>query len=507
MTSAANGILRFRALTTTAAIALAAGGCLVVAGTAAGGAIAGEGTKKPPKNETWIEKTFRPGPEYSGKYSAEEQVDIYGAKMAVEAPRPLLEVGREQYTSGAYGESSTFLGELNPLLPGLAIYGDWRTAVAYNNNNGKDIAQIATRLNLDIDFKITGTERIHAFFAPIQEDNAKFTRYEFGGGGSNDKFNGEFDLDPQTLFFEGDVGSLYSGYSGKEAGFDLPFTVGLFPLFLQNGIWANDAILGGAVTLPARNSPTLGLSNYDITFFAAFNDVNNASVIDAKGNLDNDNTNLFGVTTFIDAFSGYIEAGYALLQGYDEQDGLLQHYLTAAYTRRYANTLSNSTRLFANFGEEKGGNGDGFAIISENSLITSLPSTLLPYANFFVGFGSPKPLADGNNAGILKNIGINFETDALTGYPKLDDTASNAWGGAIGVQYLFNLDQQLVFEVATVQPFEDDGIGAKDAQYALGMRYQIPINRAWLFRADATYHIIEGAEDNFGIRTEMRRKF
>ena len=87
-------------------------------------------------------------------------------KSAVEPPRPLLELGRQQYTSGIYDESSTLLGQLNPLLPGLAIYGDWRTAVAYNNNNGKDIAQIATRLNLDVDFKITGTERIHAFFTP-----------------------------------------------------------------------------------------------------------------------------------------------------------------------------------------------------------------------------------------------------------------------------------------------------------------------------------------------------
>ena len=58
-----------------------------------------------------------------------------------------------------------------------------------------------------------------------------------------------------------------------------------------------------------------------------------------------------------------------------------------------------------------------------------------------------------------------------------------------------------------VQPFEDDGIGAKNSQYALGVRYQIPLDRAWLFRADATYQILEDAEDNFGIRTELRRKF
>jgi hypothetical protein len=88
------------------------------------------------------------------------------------------------------------------------------------------------------------------------------------------------------------------------------------------------------------------------------------------------------------------------------------------------------------------------------------------------------------------------------------------------LQYLFNLDQQIVFEVALVQPFEDDGIGAQDAQYGFGVRYQIPLNRAWLFRADATYQILALADearfedilegnfdDNFGIRAELRRKF
>lgn len=541
----------------TATVALLAGGYLGLSGSVAGiGAASAAGA---PRNETWIAKTyrvepsaeaerasqeqaettvgkdektsatstsisssgssshkkgqsidnaFRPGPQYETKYDAEAQVEIYGGKSAVEPPRPLLEIGREQYTSGMYDESSTLLGELNPLMPGLAIYGDWRTAVAYNSNSGKDIAQIATRLNIDVDFKITATERIHAFFTPTQRNN-EFTRFEFGGGDGDGRLTFETDLNPQTLFFEGDVGSLYSGFSGTEASFDLPFTVGLFPLFLQNGIWANDAILGGAASLTAKNSRKLGLANFDVTAFAAFDNVDNASLVGADGKVDNHSANLFGLTTFIDAFSGYVEAGYGLVQGTGEQDGLVQHYLTAAYTRRYANTLSNSTRVFANFGDDRGGsgNGDGLAIISENSLITSLPSTLIPYANFFVGFGNPQPLVDGNNAGILKNVGINFETDALTGYPKLDDTASNAWGGAIGLQYLFDLNQQLVFEVAMVQPFEDDGIGAKAPQYGLGVRYQIALSRAWLFRADATYHILEDAEDNFGIRAELRRKF
>ncbi len=451
------------------------------------------------------EDAFRPNPKYEEKYDAKGQVDIYGAKTEVIPPRPLLELGRQQYTSGEYSESSTLLGELNPLLPGLHIYGDWRTAVAYNQNNGDDVAQIATRLNLDVDFKITGTERIHAFFTPIQ-DNGQFTRCEFGGGGVDDEeCELEFDGNPQTLFLEGDVGQIYAGLSGAESSFDLPFTVGLFPLFLQNGIWANDAILGGAFTIPAQNSASLGLANFDVTFFAAYDNIDNQSVVsDVSANRNNNIANLYGVTAFIDAFDGYIETGYGLIDGFDEADGLVTHFLTAAYTRRYYNTLSNSTRVFANFGD--GDDNDGLAIISENSLISGLPSTLLPYANFFVGFGNPQPLVDGNGAGILKNVGINFETDALTGFPKLDDTGTDTYGGAIGIQYLFNLDQQIVFEVATVQPHGDQAL--VDEQYALGVRYQIPLSKAWLFRADATYQFLEGQdEDNWGIRSELRRKF
>jgi hypothetical protein len=520
--------LRHRTRTTAAAVALAAAGYLAMSGTTALPA-AGQGSEAskggwstrvwpatPPAATKDQETTpellrkvddredlFKPGPQYDKSYNSKAQIDIYGTKTEVEAPRPLLELGREQYTSGAYDKSSTIFGDLNPLLPGLSIYGDWRTAMAYNSNKGKDIALIATRLNLDVDLKITGTERIHAFFTPLQK-NAKFTRYEFGGGDGDGNFSFEFDPNPQTLFFEGDLGSIYSGLSGNYTRFDVPFVVGLYPLFLQNGTWANDAILGAAVTIPAKNSAKLGLPNFDITFFAAYDNVDNLGILGAEKH----NAHLFGVTAFIEGYGGYVETGYGMLQGVEGPlDGRLTHFLTAAYTRRYFNTFSNSTRLFANFGDSK--NDEGFVIISENSLITSLPSTLIPYANFFVGFGNPQPLVDGFGAGILKNVGINFETDALTGYPKLDDSGSNAWGGAIGVQYLFgkNLDQQIVFELAMVQPFEDDGIGAGRAQYAFGIRYQKALTRAWLLRADATYQLIEGDADNFGIRFELRRKF
>ncbi len=65
-------------------------------------------------------------------------------------------------------------------------------------------------------------------------------------------FEGEFDFDPETLFFEGDWGAIQSGLTDEYTKFDLPIAFGLMPLFLQNGLWLNDAFVGGAVSFTAK---------------------------------------------------------------------------------------------------------------------------------------------------------------------------------------------------------------------------------------------------------------
>jgi len=144
----------------------------------------------------------------------------------------------------------------------------------------------------------------------------------------------------------------------------------------------------------------------------------------------------------------------------------------------------------------------------ENSLITSKPSTLVPYFNLWAGFDRPQPLADAT--GLLKNTGINFETDGLTGFPRLDDTGHNTIGGAVGVSYIFNLDQQLVVEAAALTPIEGDveaGRATVGDQIGLQIRYQRPIAPGWIVRGDAMMGFLENADDLRGLRFEIRRKF
>jgi hypothetical protein len=94
----------------------------------------------------------------------------------------------------------------------------------------------------------------------------------------------------------------------------------------------------------------------------------------------------------------------------------------------------------------------------------------------------------------------------LTGFPKLDDTAQNAMGGALGVEYLFNLDQQIVFEAAVVNDIGGKSTAAGD-ELGLGFRYQRPITNALILRADLIAGFRQDAEDLFGVRFEIRRKF
>ena len=58
---------------------------------------------------------------------------------------------------------------------------------------------------------------------------------------------------------------------------------------------------------------------------------------------------------------------------------------------------------------------------------------MIPYFNLWSGFDDPQSVARAGGAGgVLRNTGILFESDNLTGYPTLDatgnDTLARRWG-------------------------------------------------------------------------------
>ena len=456
---------------------------------------------------------FKPDPDYTGAgYDPERQIDIYGGKRDVPEPRPLIERGRPLYREGPLPPSSQALGALNPVNPSLLVYGDWRAAFASSGDGRRQTDQLATRINLEVDWSLTATERVHATFRPLDRDG-RFTRHAFSGPAPRR----EFLLDGQVdaLFIEGDAGQIAAGLTGRYSLFDLPFSLGLMPMHLHSGVWMDDAIAGLALAQAGRHSQALGISNLDVTMFAGLDRVSSPALRDSAGALTDRDTWLLGTAVFLDANDGYWEIGLGHIRGQGEMRGMGYSGAAVSFTRRYGNWLSNSVRLIGAFGQDRAAarprTADGFVVLVENSLITSRPLTLVPYFNAFAGFGRPQSLArDPGAGGLLRNTGILFESDGLTGFPTLDDAAHDTWGGAIGVQYLFDLDRQIVVEIAGLdlrKRVADPTRAIVGAQYGAGLRYQQPLSRSLLFRADAIAAWRENAERLLGVRSELRLKF
>ena len=444
---------------------------------------------------------FSPDPNYDHiPYNSVPELGVYEGKWNMCSQRPLIELGRGMYRNGVVPKSYSFLGSKNLITPGFLLFGDFRSAIAGNDNGAGETQYVwANRLNLNFDLRLTATERIHAFWGPLDEDG-RFTRVQTPGDGRDDlEFFEEFDDDFDTLFFEGDLGYIWGGFTDQWAPFDLPIVAGKFPLLFQNGVWMNDAVEGFAFTIPAQHSAPLQWSNFDLTMFFLFDDIDSLAFAG-----DDNAADAYGFNFFLEAYGGYTEAGYAYLE---DRTGLGRSYhnMTVGFTRRYRQRLSNSIRVIVNAGQdpnEGAKTADGQLVIIENSLVSSNPTYYVPYCNVFAGFGTPQNLA---GQAVLQNVGINFETDALTGFPKLDDRGHDTWGGAFGFNLLGpRFAWQWILEASMVQNFGDNLVGD---QYAVGTRIQKSLNYAWLARFDAMYGIRENDTDLAGVRAELRWKF
>lgn len=452
---------------------------------------------------------FRPDPVYAEGYDAAQQRVVYGGKHAIPTPRPLLELGYPLYSVGPVGTDHAWLGEKNLVRPQFLAYGDFRLAYGANHD-AIDKSLFATRLNLDLDLKLTATERFHVLMRPLDHDG-QFTRLEFKGPDGHNA-ESELNADPATAFFEGDLGQIAQGLTGRYNGVDLPVALGLVPLLFQNGVWLDDAFDGLALTLPARHSAALDISNMDFTFFAGWDEVTTGALKKPAGALDQHGGNVYGLASFIERKGWYYEVDYGYLQDTDGSAAFDRSYhnVSVAASKRFGAWLSHSTRVIHNFGQDRNPSGartaDGTVVLLENSLITRRPYTLVPYLNLFYGDNSPQSMArDAGAGGVLKNVGINFETDALTGFPKLADDGVESYGGALGLQYLFNLDRQIVLEVAGL-----DYHGSREAlgqEYAVGLRFQQPFARQWIFRTDAIVGDRDASGGFWGVRAEIRVKF
>ena len=123
------------------------------------------------KEVPFDKELFKKDPEYSITYDPEAQIEIYGGKKPVDNAKPPIEIGRGLYDPGEIGNGIQIFGPKNQLFPAFSVFGDVRTAIAFNDNGQQEIAQVAATANLNFNLELTGTERVHMFWQPLKEGN------------------------------------------------------------------------------------------------------------------------------------------------------------------------------------------------------------------------------------------------------------------------------------------------------------------------------------------------
>lgn len=300
---------------------------------------------------------------------------------------------------------------------------------------------IGQQMLIDLDLRLTGTERFHMQFRPLGRKNSGGSFWQFSDpDGYIDNSTGV----PDRFWFEGEFFSMFGGVLDDPfKPRDYHIVVGKFPFVLQNNLLINDDILGVVVNKNTILIPPF--SNLNVQVFAGLDDVDNIVA---------PSPNLYGVHLTADYRRALLQATYAYLDqpGSSAFDA---HYGAASVTQFFG-TLSLAGRVLSKWGDN-GGRGDGQLYVLESNYTRAFHESFYDctgirygvfYANLFKATKGWNSISGGN----FDRLRATFEVDPLISISRglvLNDT----YGAALGVQlFRHNEDESIIPEVAWEEP-------------------------------------------------------
>ena len=350
-----------------------------------------------------------------------------------------------------------------PRFVGYGRYDLFAFAIEENNNRRDAIGQ---QLIVDLDLRLTGTERFHVQFRPLGEKNTGGSFYQFS------KPEGYIDNStarPERYWFEAELHSLLGSFVNPSAVVDYHIIAGRFPFALQNNLLINDEILG--VVINKNNIYAGPLSNLNVQLFYGFNDVDSFHGSDSK---------LYGMNAAADYHNEFWEAMYAFVQN-DVDSTRDAHYAAGSRTKMFGPTTIALRAMFK-WGDE-GGSGNGHLFVAESNHTRVFDTKPLGiekgvfYCNTFLATEGWNSIAGGN----FNRLTTSFEVDPLVqiaaGRPA-DDT----WGASVGVQlFRRHEDESLIPEFAFQSP-------DNEAVWGFGLRYLRKTGKRSFFEAMGVFN-------------------
>ena len=289
-----------------------------------------------------------------------------------------IEVGDPFLDTGPLNEGFKMPGGAN-WQPRLWGFLNYRTAVqVFDNGIAERAIEWANRLDIFANLQLTGTEKLIVGLRPLDKNRpGQFTRYAVEPD-NRDGGIGEFNVDVQTLFFEGDVGSLLPDLDRKGMRpIDFGFAIGRQALNFQEGILINDTV--DSLGVIRNNIPVAGTSNVRATAIWGWHRLDRN---DARTGSD---PQMFGLFAAIDAPTSTINIDAIFVDDdVDPGDGL---YFGVASIQRIGE-MGTAFRVNTSLALD-----DGIATVDDGVLISAEVSWRphasddIVYVNPFVGLG------------------------------------------------------------------------------------------------------------------------
>ncbi|MDG1893955.1 MAG: hypothetical protein P8J37_03505 [Fuerstiella sp.] len=386
--------------------------------------------------------------------------------------------------------------------PALWVFGTYRTGINYfDNRSTTNVTEWANRLDLFGQLNLTGTERLIVGIRPTDQEQGNrraFSGYDFRNGNVDDAWN----IDVQTLFFEGDFGEIFPRLDPFDGmALDYGFSVGRQPMSLQQGLLLNEDIID-AVTVTRNTLSGNGVLNLRATGVYAWNS------IDRNNNMSDPDAQLVGLFTETDIAKSTINADIAYVDSQSIHGSLLTVALSGIQRFHGThNTYNSSLHALTSIptGTETGASGQGELLFSQFSWTPHHTNDIV-YLNTFWAIDRFTSAARGPLAGgPLGQTGVLFSAAGLGNYgAPLSNQATDAVGASLGYQMFFcDTRRQVVFEVAGRQ----DTNHVDRAAVAGGVRYQQAFDQHWLMVIDGFLAKRESRGMSPGVRVELQMKF
>lgn len=313
--------------------------------------------------------------------------------------------------------------------PRFVAYGSYSLiGIGFDGNNPslprprQRVSGIGHQLLVDLDYRWTGTERVHVQFRPLGRENS---------GGSLLLLDGPVEYDdnstliPQRFWFEGELFSLLGNACSEETTpLDYHFTVGKFPFILHNSLLVNDELLGAVVNKNTLLIPPL--SNMNVQLFYGYDDGEAFEIPEA---------NLVGTHVSADYRHLFIEL--TLAGSFSESTSRQAAYAAASVTRLWG-PYTFAGRALGRFADNGPHQRGGLFALESNWTREFSPEfreatgweTAVLYANAFYANAGWQSMAGGN----FDRLRSAFAVNPLVALGRFPNPAER-YGVSLGTQF------------------------------------------------------------------------